>query len=1097
MGGGRGTRLRHPRRDYQLGGIWEARELLDAAASALASLRVDRPHDRILAEAKGLEEGRPVTSAGWMPQPAASVAPTRRGPRPDRPLIAADDRGGGVLSLAKLGRGREEYYLRAVGADASQYYSEHGEVAGLWLGGGAADLGLRGRVEDAALLAVLAGYEPDAIRADSGWVGRQLVAPPNGGRRMPGIDACFKAPKSVSVLWAFGDRIRVGPSTVDRVIENAHDEAVREAMAYLESSAARGRRGRAGVEQIDSSGFVASTFRQRTSRANDPHLHSHVVIANLCRGTDGRWGALDARLIYVHAKTAGYLYESHLRHRLSSDLGVEWSEVENGIADVAGVSEDLLALFSKRSREIHGRLHEVTERINVEREGLGLEPVQADSQEALDIAARETRAVKLSHAATEDLRAGWHDEVRVAGLDVEHLSQVMDGNREPEPATEDDGLRRVAAGLTEHASTFGRRDAIQGVAADARRGLPAAEVLVRTSALLASPKVLPVVGAVRDQDVIRRADGVVAPVPMDERRWSTPEMLAVEERLVASALRRRAEGVAIVPASVLTDSLSRSLRQLRSFGDDQLAMVSRLATSGMGIECVEAAPGTGKTTAMGAYVAACRAAGIAVVGCAPSARARDELRLGARVDRCYTLDGLLLVLRGSSLGRGSVVIMDEASMAGSRKVTRLLDAAQASRAKVVLVGDTRQLSSVDAGGGFRGLVARLGACELVENRRQVEAWEREALRDLREGRVRRAMTAYAARERLLMGEHDELLDRMVEDWWAARPKGEAVMQGSSWHDVLTLNEMARRRMVDAGLVERDGLDVRGQTIGVGDQVMVLRNAPALGIINGTMGTVTALDRRRGEIVVRTAEAEPRTVRLPARFWNARGRRRLVLAYCRTIHKAQGSTYRGTSFTIAGDDTIHLEATHVALSRGTVANFLYYSGEPPPHEDHVGVEVEKPRFDGLVAAVERSRAQVMALDLLAGLGPGSSKADSTDGADAPMTAAQAAVLARHGVVVPERELTWVQASLLIDDALGTPRGCQATVWLREHGASPENAAKIVEEADNSLRAWPPSSENDSARAAQRRSRRAWAREARAGPPPAAVAGPIAGLRRVAR
>src|SRR5215472_796524 len=162
-----------------------------------------------------------------------------------------------MLTLAKLGRGREDYYLRAVGADASRYYSEHGEVAGLWLGGGAAELGLRGRVEDAALLAVLAGYQPET--------GERLVAPPTEGKRMPGIDACFKAPKSVSLLWAFGDQVEVGERTLDRVVEAAHDEAVREAMAYLEASAARGRRGRNGVRQMDSSGFVAAVFRQRTS----------------------------------------------------------------------------------------------------------------------------------------------------------------------------------------------------------------------------------------------------------------------------------------------------------------------------------------------------------------------------------------------------------------------------------------------------------------------------------------------------------------------------------------------------------------------------------------------------------------------------------------------------------------------------------------------------------------------------------------------------------------------------------------------------------------------------------------------------------------
>src|SRR5215472_6270482 len=98
-----------------------------------------------------------------------------------------------MLSLAKLGRGREDYYLRSVGADASQYYSERGEVAGVWVGGGAEVLGLRGQVQDQALLAVLAGYEPRAKRHGEGWGGLRLVAPPKSGKRMPGFDACFKA----------------------------------------------------------------------------------------------------------------------------------------------------------------------------------------------------------------------------------------------------------------------------------------------------------------------------------------------------------------------------------------------------------------------------------------------------------------------------------------------------------------------------------------------------------------------------------------------------------------------------------------------------------------------------------------------------------------------------------------------------------------------------------------------------------------------------------------------------------------------------------------------------------------------------------------
>ena len=956
-----------------------------------------------------------------------------------------------MLSLAKLGRGREDYYLRSVGADASQYYSERGEVAGRWLGGGAAGLGLNGRVQDQALLAVLAGYEPGAQRRDAGWIGNRLVAPPKAGKRTPGFDACFKAPKSVSLLWAFGDRVQVGQRTLDQVVEMAHDEAVCEALAYLERSAAKGRRGHEGVVQVDSSGFVAAVFRQRTSRANDPHLHSHVLIANMCQGTDDRWGALDARLMYVYAKAAGYLYESHLRYRLSSELGVDWTEVTNGIADLVGVPEGMIDQFSKRSKEIRGRLDEVTERINVDRVRMGLAPVEADSQEALDIAARETRAAKLQHVATADLRTSWDEEAAAAGLDVERLRDALNRAEAPPPILADANLhRRVSAALTEQASTFGRRDAVQGLAADARRGVPVAEVLERTSAMLASTEVIPVIGAVRDQDVIRRADGAVAPVPTGERRWSTPEMLAVEERLVGNALDRLQDRVAVVPAGVLSDSLSDSLARLPTLGVDQVEMARRLASSGAGVECVEAAPGTGKTTALGVYVAACRRAGIQVIGCAPSARARDELRLGARINPCYTVDKLLNVLARSPLEPGSVVILDEASMAGSRKLGRLLDHAAASGAKVVMVGDTRQLSSVDAGGGFRGLVARMGAHRLLENRRQVERWECEALRDLRGGRVRAAMTAYAARGRLHIGDREGLIRSMVEDWWAARMSGEAVMQASGWRDVLELNERARERLVDAGLVERDGLDVRGVTVGVGDQVTVLRNAPPLGVINGTMGTVTAIDRERGDLFVQTIESEPQSVRLPAAFWNAKGRRPVALAYCRTIHRAQGSTCRGMSFTLASDDTIHLEAMHVALSRATQANHLYYMGEPPPDEDHHAVEVERAEFEGLVAAASRSRAQVMALDLLEGLAA-SPNGGGSDGrcTEAPMTEAQVAILARRGVV-PNGELTWVEASLHIDEATGAPLGEKARTWLLENGASAEEAAEAIDRAEKGLR-----------------------------------------------
>ena len=112
------------------------------------------------------------------------------------------------------------------------------------------------------------------------------------------------------------------------------------------------------------------------------------------------------------------------------------------------------------------------------------------------------------------------------------------------------------------------------------------------------------------------------------------------------------------------------------------------------------------------------------------------------------------------------------------------------------------------------------------------------------------MTAYAARGRLRLGDRDELIQRMVDDWWTARGDGDAVMQASSWRDVLELNERARESLVAAGLVEQEGLDVRGVTVGVGDEIIVLRNAYHLGVINGTLGRVPAVDLEHNELLAR-------------------------------------------------------------------------------------------------------------------------------------------------------------------------------------------------------------------------------------------------------
>jgi conjugative relaxase-like TrwC/TraI family protein len=144
----------------------------------------------------------------------------------------------------------------------------------------------------------------------------------------------------------------------------AHDRAVAVGFEYLERHIAFGRRGTDGVERIEGAGLVAAAFVHRTSRAGDPHLHTHVLVANLVFGRDGRWSALDARLLYAHAKTASFLYQAALRMELTRELGVAWEPVHNGIAELRGEDKpvnvdsrrvgDGLGALEQEDQEPHG-----------------------------------------------------------------------------------------------------------------------------------------------------------------------------------------------------------------------------------------------------------------------------------------------------------------------------------------------------------------------------------------------------------------------------------------------------------------------------------------------------------------------------------------------------------------------------------------------------------------------------------------------------------------------------------------------------------------------------------------------------------------------
>jgi ATP-dependent exoDNAse (exonuclease V) alpha subunit len=426
-------------------------------------------------------------------------------------------------------------------------------------------------------------------------------------------------------------------------------------------------------------------------------------------------------------------------------------------------------------------------------------------------------------------------------------------------------------GLTEHASTFARPDVLVALGA----GLDGAG---RTE-----------LEELADWFLAERAVSVVADRALEERRWSTPELLAVEQRLVTAATGRTDDQAAVVSHRAVREALAAH----PTAGQDQQAMVRDVCQGGAGVALVVGRAGTGKTFALGIARHAWQLDGYRLLAAAPTGIATMSLQ-GEGFEDVATCDRLLGDLdRGQEqLDAHTVLVVDEAGMLGSRKLARLLEHAQQAQARVVLVGDDRQLAPIDAGGGFRALRLRLGASELTENRRQQQAWEREALELVRSGLVEEAVAAYQAHDRVGAADSKPAATlALLQDWWTAwqqakqDPAQEVVVLAARRAEVDRLNTLCQELLAARGRLGGERLQVEDCQLAVGDRVVCGHNAIAeLGVANGSRGVVTALDPQARTLTLRLDGTGGRTVILPRSYLDGRGRgernRRVDLAYDR-------------------------------------------------------------------------------------------------------------------------------------------------------------------------------------------------------------------------
>jgi conjugative relaxase-like TrwC/TraI family protein len=832
-----------------------------------------------------------------------------------------------MLSLSKLRVGQEAYQLSGVAESLDAYYTGAGEAAGVWVGGGAARLGLEGEVAAADLRAVLAGMAPG-----SGGLSPNGTTIKPRKSRVPGFDATFKVPKSASVLYAVSDDPRVQGAIID-----AGEHAVREAVAWLEREAIEVQRGshnmawvekkraeliaagedagRIGPHRLKTSGVAGAVFRHRTSRDCDPLLHWHVLIPNLVEGTDGKWSAFAHPDLFWRAKAAGELFQAVFRAELSRTLGVEWRPGKH-VPEIAGIPQGLSDLFSKRRAEIDAWL-----------EATGTPPDAAGQQAAV----LATRRHKLEKEGEERLDAGWKVEARDWGWGPAQADELIAELQPRGPVGVNQVWRLAAVGfdeagtperyervvtpaewisdllrrdLTVHATTFTDADVVEAVAQRLGGGSTVDTLERIVNIVLGSNQVIPVASD-------------------DGREWYTSrEIRDVEQRFIA-ALDDVDERGPLDPALVAT-----AVGERPNLGEDQAAAVARVCGSDANVAVLIGPAGTGKTYTLDTVRQVFERSGWRVIGAGPSARAARELTAGAQIPArtLHTLAGD--VARGlEELDGRTLLVVDEAGMADIRLLEETVTTTVARGGRVLLVGDQHQMPAIGAGGGF-AYAAEHGrrVAELTVNRRQREPWEQQALAELRNRSVATAVAAYREHGRVVVtADADTMVADAIGRWIEAIEAGQRPVMLAGSNDLVDrLNRAAIDVLVARGELPDDSDGTYGgERYRVGARVTLRRNSDRertaggerFEVANGQLGTVIAVDG--GRLTVRLDRHPDVEVVLDERYL-ARGGQ-ISHGYALTTHRAQGGTW-DLSITV-GVDGLYREAAYTDLSRGIAENWL--------------------------------------------------------------------------------------------------------------------------------------------------------------------------------
>ena len=766
-----------------------------------------------------------------------------------------------------------------------------------------------------------------------------------------GFDLVFTPSKSVSIAWGLGDK------QLRKDIEAAHEHAIQDVVRHLENNVIMTRRGHNGVRQIDTkNGIIGTKFRHYDSRAGDPNLHDHVVIANRVEGADDKWSSIDGRVLYQYGVECSELYNSKVQEYVTQLTGLQFEpRMQNGkpIHEIVGISDETIRAFSSRRGDISAELDRVKAKFVADN---GYEPSEKQLIKLAQQATLATRPAKSEARSLEDLHTEWvaaahalsehgvqvsvdhqlAESLKTASLNYEQ--SVLQGARQEAYSTPLEAHTDAVLSRLEEARSTWRRTHINaettryvrelGLNETQDRGLISS---IRQSVIEDSLPLHIKDTRLTPREYLRK-DGTSQYQRIDAELFTSERVLAAENKILDAASR------AVIPAStvdVFELAAQKRRTELAEQGHTlpagQEAMARAFATSDKLLVVGIGAAGAGKTSSTRLAVDAIEASGNRVIGMAPTAAAAAVMRSEMRIN-ADTVDKILTDWQSGKssvdVRPGDVLLVDEAGMIATPKMEKIITLAQERGALVRALGDYRQLSAVGSGGALRLVDREIGAVHLDELFRFKNPEEAAATLSLREPPLvgtDKPFEWYKDNNRVVAGDADAMIEDVFSGYSADVTAGkQSIMIASTNETVTRLNDLAQAHAIEHGQVSTDAGAValhNSSRAHLGDTIVTRKNARRLVVNsgqdfvkNGDLWRVTDL-HDDGRITAQHT-GHGGKVTLPAGYVQES----VELGYAATIHRAQGSTV-DTAHALVDASTDRAGA-YVALTRGRENNQLY-------------------------------------------------------------------------------------------------------------------------------------------------------------------------------